>query len=178
MNYCNLKKADIANGLGVRVSLFVAGCTHHCPGCFNPETWDFQAGKPFDLGVIEEILARLKLSYCNGLTLLGGEPFEVPNQRALLPLVKRARDEFPAKNIWAYTGFIYDRDLIPGGRAYCEVTDELLESLAVLVDGPFIERLKDVSLKYRGSSNQRLIDMPATRKSGTVVLCDENIFSN
>lgn len=178
MNYCNIKNSDIANGIGVRVSIFVAGCTHHCPGCFNPETWDFNAGKLFDDTVMAQILKRLALPYCNGLTLLGGEPFEVPNQRGLLPLIRKVRDDFPDKTIWAYTGFIYDRDLIPGGRAYCEVTDEILNALAVLVDGPFVESLKDVSLKFRGSSNQRLIDMPSTRKNGRIALCDEAVFSN
>lgn len=178
MNYCNIKYSDIANGTGVRVSLFVAGCSRHCAGCFNPETWDFNAGKVFDDSVMEEILNRLSFPYCNGLTLLGGEPFELANQRGLLPLAKRVREEFKDKTIWAYTGFTYDRDLLPGGKAYCEVTDELLDSLEVLVDGPFVENLKDVSLKFRGSANQRLIDMPKTRKAGKVVLCDEAVFSN
>lgn len=178
MNYCNIKYMDIANGTGIRVSLFVAGCSHHCSGCFNPETWDFTAGKPFDTATLDEILERISFPYCNGLTLLGGEPFEIPNQKALLPLVKRVRTEYPQKNIWAYTGFIYDRDLIPGGKAFCEETCELLDSLEVLVDGPFVESKKDVSLKFRGSSNQRLIDMPKTRETGKVVLCDEAVFSN
>lgn len=172
MNYGTIKSVDIANGDGVRVSLFVSGCTHHCPGCFNPETWDFGYGVPFDGETETYILQLLNRSYINGLSLLGGEPFEPVNQRALLPLVRRVRMELPKKDIWAYTGYIYERDLRPGGRAFCEVTDELLEALAVLVDGPFIESRKDISLKFRGSDSQRLIDMPATRRCGEVVLLD------
>ncbi|MBO5308774.1 MAG: anaerobic ribonucleoside-triphosphate reductase activating protein [Lentisphaeria bacterium] len=170
MNYCEIKPFDIANGVGVRVSLFVAGCTHHCPGCFNPETWDFNAGKRFDKRVIEKIIKALEPDHINGLTLLGGEPFEKVNQRGLLPLIRQVKELYPQKDIWSFTGYIYDRDLLPGGRAYCEVTDEFLDSLAVLVDGPFVEVRKDISLKFRGSSNQRLIDMPATRAKGEVVL--------
>ena len=170
MNYCEIKPFDIANGVGVRVSLFVAGCTHHCPGCFNPETWDFNAGKRFDKRVIEKIIKALEPNHINGLTLLGGEPFEKVNQRGLLPLIRQVKELYPQKDIWSFTGYIYDRDLLPGGRAYCEVTDEFLDSLAVLVDGPFVEVRKDISLKFRGSSNQRLIDMPATRAKGEVVL--------
>lgn len=170
MNYCEIKTHDIANGVGVRVSLFVAGCSHHCPGCFNPETWDFDAGKRFDKRVIDRIIQALEPYYINGLTLLGGEPFEMVNQRGLLPLIRKVKEIYPEKDIWSFTGFVYDRDLVPGGRAYCEVTDEFLDSLAVLVDGPFVEVRKDISLKFRGSSNQRLIDMPATRKKGEVVL--------
>ena len=170
MNYCEIKTHDIANGVGVRVSLFVAGCSHHCPGCFNPETWDFDAGKRFDKRVIDRIIQALEPYYINGLTLLGGEPFEMVNQRGLLPLIRKVKEIYPEKDIWSFPGFVYDRDLVPGGRAYCEVTDEFLDSLAVLVDGPFVEVRKDISLKFRGSSNQRLIDMPATRKKGEVVL--------
>ena len=172
MNYGTIKSVDIANGDGVRVSLFVSGCTHHCPGCFNPETWDFGYGIPFDDAAEAHILQLLNRSYINGLSLLGGEPFEPVNQRALLPLIRRVRLELPKKDIWAYTGYIYERDLRPGGRAFCEVTDELLDALAVLVDGPFIESRKDISLKFRGSDNQRLIDMPVTRRGGEVVLLD------
>ena len=170
MNYCSIKPTDIANGEGVRVSLFVAGCTHHCPGCFNPETWDFAAGEPFNDAVISRIMQLLKPAYINGLTLLGGEPFEPENQRALLPLIRRIGTEMPQKNIWGYSGYVYDRDLIPGGRAFCEVTEEILDSLDVLVDGPFIESRKDISLKFRGSDNQRLIDLKATRREKKIVL--------
>ncbi len=170
MNYGSIKPVDVANGVGVRVSLFVSGCSHHCPGCFNPETWNFAYGKPFDSAVIELLLQQLNHSYIKGLSLLGGEPFEPENQRALLPLIRRMRAELPAKDLWAYTGYVYDRDLIPGGRAWCEVTDELLEAVNVLVDGPFVEAEKDISLKFRGSANQRLIDLTATRRQGQLVL--------
>ncbi|HBJ97429.1 MAG TPA: anaerobic ribonucleoside-triphosphate reductase activating protein [Lentisphaeria bacterium] len=170
MNYAAIKNCDIANGPGVRVSLFVSGCRHHCKDCFNPETWEFSYGEPFDEAVIDKILAMLTPAYIRGITYLGGEPFEPVNQRALLPLIREFKKRFPEKDIWAYSGYVYDRDLVPGGRAHCEVTDEILDSLAVLVDGPFIERLKDISLKFRGSSNQRLINMPTTRRTGSIVL--------
>ena len=170
MNYCEIKPCDIANGEGVRVSLFVAGCSHHCPGCFNPETWDFDAGKPFSKSVEKEILELLKPGYINGITLLGGEPFEKVNQKGLIPLIRQIKKAYPDKTIWSFTGYVYDRDLIPGGRAYCEVTDEFLDALDVLVDGPFVEVRKDISLRFRGSSNQRLIDMRETRSKGEVVL--------
>lgn len=170
MNYGEIKPLDIANGDGIRVSLFVSGCTHRCHGCFNPETWDFSYGKPFDREAEETILRLLDRSYVNGLSLLGGEPFEPVNQRALLPLIRRVRLELPGKNIWAYTGYIYEHDLLPGKRAFCEATDEILDSLSVLVDGPFLESRKDISLRFRGSDNQRLIDLPETRRTGRVVL--------
>lgn len=170
MNYGTIKPLDIANGEGIRVSLFVSGCTHRCHGCFNPETWDFQYGKPFGPETEETIVRLLDRSYVNGLSLLGGEPFEPVNQRALLPLIRRVRLEFPKKNIWAYTGYCYENDLLPGKRAFCEVTDEILDSLEVLVDGPFLESRKNISLRFRGSDNQRLIHMPETRRTGQVVL--------
>ena len=172
MNYATIKNCDIANGEGVRVSLFVSGCTHHCPGCFNAEAWDFSYGEPFTEQTQEELFSLLAPDYIAGLSLLGGEPFEPENQRALLPLVRRVRSELPEKDIWAYTGYVYERDLLPGGHAHCEVTDELLDSLAVLVDGPFIESRKDISLKFRGSGNQRLIDLAATRWCGEVTLLE------
>lgn len=166
MNYCAIKSPDIANGKGVRVSLFVAGCTHHCPGCFNSETWDFNAGELFDDKVIDDILERLSPSYIEGLSLLGGEPFEPANQLGLLPLIRRFRERFPEKDIWAYTGYLYDRDLLPGGRAYCEATDEILDAIHILIDGPFVEALKDPSLAFRGSSNQRILDLSKLRMHG------------
>lgn len=178
MFYKSIKMHDIANGPGVRVSLFVSGCTHHCKGCFNPETWSFDAGAVFDAEVINRIVGQLKNSFCSGLTLLGGEPFEPDNQRGVLPLIRQAQREVDSLSIWGYTGYVLDRDLIPGGRACCEVTEELLASLDVLVDGPFVEEKKDVSLIFRGSSNQRLIDMKASRRTGSIVLCDENRFRN
>ena len=171
MNYGNIKDKDIANGEGIRVSLFVSGCTHHCKNCFNPETWDFNYGNPFTTEVEDKILTMLEPAYIKGITLLGGEPMEPNNQRSLLPFVKRIREKFgTTKTIWSFTGFVYDKDLIAGGRAHTEVTDELMQNLDVLVDGPFVESLKNLSLKFRGSSNQRIIDMPATLEKGEVVL--------
>ncbi len=157
MNYCEIKNCDIANGEGVRVSLFVAGCTHHCKGCFNSETWDFNAGKPFTAETEEKLINLLEPSYINGLTLLGGEPFEVQNQRCLLPFLKKVRRLYPQKNIWCYTGYTYETDLLGESRARCEVTDEMLSLIDVLVDGEFIEDKKDISLAFRGSSNQRIL---------------------
>ena len=170
MNYSAIKPTDIANGTGVRVSLFVSGCRNRCPGCFNPETWDFAHGDPFDARTAERIVALLEPEYINGLTLLGGEPFEPENQQALLPLVRRVRELYPDKTVWSYTGYLYDRDLVPGGRRYGACTDELLDALEVLVDGPFLQDQADISLRFRGSRNQRLIDMASTRRSGRVTL--------
>lgn len=173
MYYGEIKKRDIANGIGVRVSLFVSGCTRHCKNCFNPETWSFTYGKPFTDAVEAEILDALSPDFINGLTVLGGEPFEPENQRALLPFLRRVREAYPAKDIWCYTGCTLDTDLAPGGSNFCEVTEELLAQLDVLVDGAFVEALKDITLRFCGSSNQRLIDMPATLQSGRVALWDK-----
>ena len=170
MNYCNIKRRDIADGIGVRVTLFVSGCTHHCKGCFQPETWDFSYGKPFDEAAEEAIFAELRQSFVNGLTLLGGEPFERSNQRALLPFLRRVRAAYPEKTIWAFSGFTYEELLTEGSHPRCEATDEMLSLLDVLVDGRFVEALKDISLRFRGSSNQRLIDLNATRETGKIVL--------
>lgn len=158
MYYGNIKKYDIADGPGVRVTLFVSGCRHHCKGCFNSETWDFQYGQPYTEETEAELLEALGPGYIAGLTLLGGEPFEPENQVELVKLLKKVRETYPEKNIWSYTGYIYDKDLIPGGRAYTEVTDEMLSYIDVLVDGPFVEELKDITLQFRGSSNQRIIE--------------------
>lgn len=173
MHYAEIKNCDIANGTGVRVSLFVSGCTHHCKNCFNAVAWDFEYGQPFTTEVEEKIFSMLAPTHIAGLTLLGGEPFEPVNQRALLPFLRELRRRLPAKNLWCYTGYVYDRDLLPGGRAYCEATDEMLSYLDVLVDGPFIEEEKSLRLRFRGSRNQRLIDMKATRRTGHVVLLEE-----
>ncbi len=173
MNYSEIKPLDIANGTGVRVSLFVSGCRNHCKGCFNPATWDFRAGKPFDEKVERRILQLLKPDHVVGLTILGGEPFEPENQRDLLPFVRRVRSAYPDKTIWAYSGCVLDRDMCAGGRVYCGATDELLSLIDVLVDGPFIEARKDILLRFRGSDNQRIIDMKATRERGEIVLCKE-----
>ena len=169
MNYATIKPWDIANGPGVRVSLFVSGCTHHCKDCFNPEAWDFDYGEPFDGTVIDHILELMRPHYIRGITYLGGEPFEPQNQPGLLALSRRIRREMPEKSIWSFTGYVYGKNLpqLP------DVTGELLSYLDVLVDGPFVASLKNLSLRFRGSSNQRLIDMPATLREGRVVLWDE-----
>ena len=169
MYYGNIKKNDIANGKGVRVTLFVSGCTNHCKNCFQPETWNFDYGKPYTKETEDEVIDALKLSHISGLTLLGGEPFEPENQRELVKLLRRVRDELPEKNIWSFTGFVLDQDLLDGGRKHCEVTDEMLSLLDVLVDGPFKEEEKDITLAFRGSRNQRLIDMKKSLKEQEVI---------
>ena len=152
MRYCNIKPCDIADGPGVRVSLFVSGCTHHCPGCFNEIAWDFAAGEPFTRETEDALLADLSKSYIGGLTLLGGEPMELVNQRALVGFVRRVREALPEKSIWCYTGYVREPDLLAeNGRARCEVTDELLSCIDVLVDGPYVEALHDITLLFRGS---------------------------
>ncbi len=162
MHYGNLKKYDIANGEGVRVTLFVSGCTNHCKGCFQKETWDFDFGQVYDKTVEDEILESLNKPYIKGLTLLGGEPFEEENQKVLTQLLRRVKEELPQKDIWAYTGFILDQDLLKYGKRHYEMTDEMLSYIDVLVDGPFIEDKKDISLAFRGSKNQRIIDLKRT----------------
>ena len=171
MNYATIKWADVANGPGVRVSLFVSGCTHRCPGCFNPEAWDFSYGRPFTRAEEDRILAALAPSHIKGLSLLGGEPFEPDNQRALLPLLRRVRGELPGKTVWCYSGYILE-ELHRPSRARCEVTDEMLSLLDVLVDGEFVEAKKDLSLRFRGSSNQRILDVPRSLAAGQAVLWD------
>jgi anaerobic ribonucleoside-triphosphate reductase activating protein len=166
--------ADCANGVGMRVSVFVSGCTNCCKGCFQPQTWDFHYGKLYDKDMEDFIIEELSKNYYHGITILGGEPFEPENQRGLIPLIRRIKKECPTKNIWMYTGFTYDEDLIPGGRRYTEVTDEILDSIDVLVDGKFVEELKNIRLNYRGSENQRIISMKETRKTGQVVLSELN----
>lgn len=173
MYYGEIKSCDIANGEGVRVSLFVSGCTNHCENCFQPQTWAFDYGKPFTAETEEYILELLRPDYINGLTLLGGEPFEPENQRSLLPFVHRVRAQYPQKTVWAFTGFTYEELKQEGSYPRCEATDELLSLLDVLVDGRYVEKLKDISLRFRGSSNQRLIDLNATRSVGDVQLWDE-----
>ncbi len=160
MKYASIKYYDISNGLGVRTSLFVSGCTHRCRGCFNEMTWDFNYGKDFTQETIREILKSLEPKYISGLTLLGGEPMEPVNQRALLPLLRQLKERFPQKNVWCYTGYTYEPDLLnPAGRAHCESTDEFLSYIDILVDGEFVQELHDISLKFRGSSNQRLLQL-------------------
>ena len=171
MNYCNIKPRDIADGVGVRVTLFVSGCRNHCKNCFQPETWAFDYGEPFTKEVEDHILEELTPAFVNGLTLLGGEPGEVENQRGLVPFLKRVRQELPNKTIWCYSGFTWEQ--LTGkepSRCRCEVTDEFLSLLDVLVDGPFVEELHDITLLFRGSTNQRLIHVPSTLLSGQISL--------
>ena len=170
MKYGEIKNNDIANGEGVRVSLFVSGCTHHCEGCFNPMTWDFNYGEDFTDKTIDSIIDLLSPSYIKGLTLLGGEPMEPDNQRALLPLVKRVKAQYPDKTIWCYSGYLFDKELLRNSRARCEVTDELLSYIDVLVDGEFVLAKKNIALQFRGSENQRLIDVKRSLTSGEVVM--------
>ncbi len=164
MNYGQIKKFDIADGDGVRVSLFVSGCRNRCKGCFQPETWDFCYGKEFTWQVEDEILSALKPDFISGLTVLGGEPFEEENQTVLTPFLRLVHEKFPHKTIWCYTGYVYDRDLVKGGKKHIDCTDEMLSYIDVLVDGPFVEELKDISLSFRGSSNQRIIYLKQLEK--------------
>ena len=166
MNYATIKNCDIANGPGVRVSLFVSGCTHRCPGCFNEVAWDFNYGEPFTQETIDSILEMLKPSYIRGLTLLGGEPFEPENQGAIVELLRQVKKVYPDKSIWAFSGYLFDRDILSGRLGD---TSEYLSYLDVLVDGPFVMAKKNLSLRFRGSENQRLIDVPASLASGEIV---------
>ena len=172
MNYATIKKRDIANGPGVRVSLFVSGCTHRCPGCFNEVAWDFSYGEPFTPQLEEELLTLMEPEFVAGMTLLGGEPFEPANQRALLPFLRRVKARFPQKTLWCYSGYTLE-ELQGESRARCSATDEMLALLDVLVDGRFILEKKNIRLRFRGSENQRLIDMNKTREAGEIVLWDD-----
>lgn len=172
MHIGEIKTADCANGIGMRVTIFVSGCTNHCKGCFQPETWDFNYGKEWTQDHENHVLKELSHSYHSGLTILGGEPFEPSNQAELVKLIRRIRAELPSKNIWMFTGNIYERDLLPGGKKHTDVTDEILDNIDVLVDGPFMHDKKSLMLKFRGSHNQRIIDMPKTREAGEVILLD------
>ncbi len=172
MNYAAIKKTDIANGTGVRVSLFVSGCTHRCKGCFNEETWDFHYGKTFTNETAEEIITALAPVYISGFSLLGGEPFEPENQKVLAPLLKKIKNKYPSKNIWCYTGYTFESDLLENSRARCAYTDEMLQYIDVLVDGKFIEEKKNLSLKFRGSENQRIINVKESIRLGSTVLFD------
>ncbi len=169
MYYSKIKKYDIANGLGVRTVLFVSGCRNHCKECFQPETWEFEYGQPFTKETEDEIIESMEPDYIQGLTLLGGEPFEPENQEVLAPFMQRFKKECPNKDVWAFTGYLLDKDLVPGGRKYTEYTDDLLNTIDVLVDGQFVAELKNLSLKFRGSSNQRVIDVPHFMETGEIV---------
>lgn len=170
MNYAEIKNCDIANGPGVRISLFVSGCTHHCPGCFNQVAWDFDYGQPFTQQTIDQILEMLKPGYIKGLTLLGGEPFEPENQGAIVELLRQIKEKYPEKSIWAFSGYLFDRDILSGRLGNWEITKEYLSYLDVLVDGPFVEAKKNLSLRFRGSENQRIIDVPASLAANRIVL--------
>lgn len=172
MNYGAIKKCDIANGVGVRTVLFVSGCTHHCKGCFQPKTWNFDYGERYTKETEDEIIESLRPDYVDGITLLGGEPFEPENQRELVKLLRRIKKELPQKTVWSFSGFTYE-ELTGDSRAVCEVTNEMLSMLDVLVDGEFVEAKRNISLRFRGSENQRLIDMNKTRKEGKIVLWDK-----
>ena len=167
MNYATIKKFDIANGVGVRVSLFVSGCRHHCKGCFNPEQWSFDYGTPFTEETVESILAMLRPAHIRGLTLLGGEPFEPRNQEAIVGLLRRVKQELPNKSIWAFSGYLFDKDILSGRLGD---TSEFISYLYVLVDGHFVEAKKNMSLRFRGSENQRLIDVKKSLAAGEVIL--------
>lgn len=175
MYYGEIKKCDIANGEGVRVSLFVSGCTHHCPGCFNQDTWDFHYGKEYTEETEREILDALSPEYITGLTLLGGEPFEPQNQKELVRLLRKVRAQYPSKTVWCYSGYLLDRELLSESRARCEYTDEMLSMIDVLVDGRFVEKQKDIRLVFRGSSNQRLIDVKKSLEDREIVLWEPKI---
>ena len=170
MNYADIRPIDVANGPGVRVSVFVSGCTHHCKECFNPETWDCGYGKPFGEDEIQEILNDLSKPYIHGLSILGGEPFEPQNQGAVLELVRRVREEFPEKDIWCYSGYLFEN--LAAGQVGAH-SRTLLGLLDVLVDGPFVLEQKELSLRFRGSANQRLIDVPASLEAGQVLIWDK-----
>lgn len=178
MNYATIKYCDIANGAGVRTSLFVSGCRRHCPECFNAVAWDFDYGQPFDKEARNAVLASLKPDYIAGLSLLGGEPLEPENQRALLPFLHDVKVLYPHKTVWCYTGNVYETEVLAPGPGRCEVTDELLGYIDVLVDGAFLIDQKDITLRFKGSANQRLLDIPASRAAGYAVLWqDKPVFT-
>lgn len=175
MNYCQIIRADTANGEGFRLSLFVSGCRNHCPGCFQKETWDFNYGEPFTEQVQNQLLRELAQPFYEGITILGGEPFEPENQKVLLPLLEKIHQQLPQKNVWIYTGYLFDADLSRGGKCYLDgITDKILAFTDVLVDGRFMLDKADVSLNYRGSSNQRIILVPQSLAQHKIVLSPYN----
>lgn len=175
MNYGRIYYADIANGVGCRTSLFLSGCRNHCKECFNPETWDFSYGKPFDADIQETVIDSIRPSYIEGLSILGGEPMEPENQEALLPFLKDVKTACPNKTVWLYSGFTWEEltDDAKGARCRTEWIDEILPLIDILVDGRFELEKKNISLKFRGSENQRIIKVPASLKAGEPVLADE-----
>lgn len=178
MNYAEIKYCDIANGVGTRTTLFVSGCTHRCSECFQPQTWSFSYGKPFTPEVEDELIESMRPSYVRGLTLLGGEPMEPENQRALVGFLERMREELPGKTVWCFTGDLLEHLLDEGSERHTEVTERMFACIDVLVDGPYVKELHNISLRFRGSSNQRIIDMPATLARGEVVMwADEEVYA-
>lgn len=173
MNYAAIKNCDIANGPGVRVSLFVSGCTHHCKGCFNQVAWDFDYGLPFTQQTVDSLLDMLSPAHIKGVTILGGEPFEPENQPAVLEFLRQMKRRHPAKSVWVFSGYLYDKDILSGKLGPWEITREYLSYIDVLVDGPFILEKKDLTLRFRGSSNQRIIDIPASLAKGETVLWED-----
>ena len=173
MNYAQIKNCDIANGPGVRVSLFVSGCTHRCKGCFNEIAWDFQYGEPFTQETVDMLLEMLAPDHIKGITLLGGEPFESENQPAIVDFLRQMKAKYPEKTVWAFSGYLFDKDILSGKLGSWVITREYISYLDVLVDGPFIQEKKDLSLRFRGSSNQRLIDVPASLLKGEIVLWED-----
>ncbi len=173
MNYATIKNCDIANGPGVRISLFVSGCRHHCKGCFNEVAWDFSYGESFTQETADSILKMMEPAHIKGITLLGGEPFEPENQPTLLQLLRQVRAMFPEKSVWCFSGYLFDRDILPGKLGDPTITREMLGLIDVLVDGPFILEKKDLTLRFRGSSNQRLINVPASLEQGQIVLWED-----
>lgn len=173
MKYATIKEIDVANGPGIRVSLFVSGCTHHCKGCFNPETWNFNYGDDFTPEVEDRILEAMKPAYIKGFSLLGGEPFEPQNQKALLPFLRRVKAAYPDKTIWCYSGYDFEKDMLTGNLGPWEVTHEMLTLIDVLVDGEFVLEKKNPNLRFRGSENQRVIRVADSLNSDTVVLWDD-----
>ena len=169
MNYAKIKPLDIANGPGVRVSLFVSGCTHHCKNCFNPETWDFDFGEPFGEDTEEKILSLLSPEYIQGFSLLGGEPFEPANQKVLAPFLEKIKEKFPEKDMWCYSGYNFETDMLTGKLGDENITNKMLSSIDYLVDGEFVEALKNPNLRFKGSSNQRIIDVQRSLKEDTIV---------
>ena len=169
MNYADIKKIDVANGEGVRVSVFVSGCNHHCKGCFNECAWDFNYGKEFSEKEEQQIIDYMNHDYISGLSLLGGEPLEPRNQEGLLPLVKKVKEKFPNKDIWCYTGFDFEKDVVEKMAKNNETTRELLKYIDIIVDGKFEEDKKDLKLQFRGSSNQKIVDVKKSLQTGQIV---------
>ena len=175
MNYATIKPIDVANGPGVRVSLFVSGCTHHCKGCFNSEAWDFNYGKPFETQAEEEIFSALSPDYIEGFSLLGGEPFEPQNQEVLLPFLRRLKEKFPNKSIWCYSGYSFE-DIIAGNVGDKLTAVSMLSLIDILIDGEFIEEQKDLHLRFRGSANQRIIDVKKSLRADKIVFWDDELY--